>query len=157
MLKVERNPATLATLRDLELFEAIIAEPFDSDFVKNLISSGALEIQGAVYGQIRWPRSMATISTPDRGTSFSFTTWLNQGFTDYEKGITQALPAPLQLPYLTTNGPDDDDYYRVSFSTTVQHDTQYRLQIVVKVFTIDTDGHVLEPYDVETRFRFHEL
>ena len=165
-----------SVLREKEFLDQIAAHPIDSDLTKDLVKRlPPAYFANAIVGEIRWPKWMPTISAPNRGDYFTLklTYWTEK--LDRRTGGAEKIFTQL-LPFMTKNGPDDDEYFRVSFMATRQQ-THYEMTLEItpndealwrpepsfrrhvvapasRAFTADKTGPLLDPFDVEVRFRF---
>jgi hypothetical protein len=148
--------------------------PLAKDLVTQLTSTidfGALAGSFA-FGTIRWPRASAKLLTPRRGDAFEITLNHSETFLDHHPdGVYFKTVHIPDYPPSKSDGPDDDEYLRVSFfAAGLRRDTNYTVGVqftplakwahtVTEVSTFHTiapasrnfrlnDGAVIDPFDV---------
>jgi hypothetical protein len=161
-------------IKDAKLLDTITLHPLDSEITKDLLRrlQSELLLKDTVIGEIRWPKSWTTATVADRGSRFLLTLSYITKVLDLETGRTIKLNTTI-MPFKTKNGPDDENYYRVSFmAPRLGAGTEYTIQILTldqslwpepadehrlvypdsRVFVFGENGQVLDPFDV-VRFK----
>ncbi len=161
-------------IKDIKLFDTITAHPLDSVITRDLLKrlQGELLLKDTVIGEIRWPKSWTTATVADRGSRFLLTISFITEELDLNTGRTIKLNTTI-MPFKTKNGPDDANFYRVSFMAPgLASGKEYTIQILtldqslwpepadehrlvfpdLRHFVFGKNGQVLDPFDV-VRFK----
>jgi len=74
--------------------------------------------KGTVFGSIRWLKTMDPLLTPKHADAFEIRLTHPETYPDYEGGVLHWVTlVALDLPPSKWDGPDNDEYYRVTFMT----------------------------------------
>jgi hypothetical protein len=71
--------------------------------------------KGTVFGSIRWLKTMDPLLTPKHADAFEIRLTHTEKHLDLEGGAHWVTLPALDLPPSKWDGPDNDEYYRVSF------------------------------------------
>jgi hypothetical protein len=114
------DPHTDAALaRDMMSLNTLLARPLSGTLLdewKGSIKNLPI-FKGNVFGSIRWLKTMDPLLTPKHADAFEIRLTHTETVLSYEGGphwVTIVAPG---LPPSKWDGPDDDEYYRVSFMT----------------------------------------
>ena len=113
-------PSDAALARDMMSLNKLLARPLTRTLLdewKGSIKNLHL-FEGIVFGSIRWLKTMDRLLTPTHADAFEIRLSHMQTVPDHEPDGVHliTIPAP-DLPPSKWDGPDNDEYYRVSFMT----------------------------------------
>ena len=172
------DPHTDAALaHDLMSLNTLLARPLSGTLLdewKRSIKNLPI-FKGTVIGSIRWLKTMDPLLTPKHADAFEIRLTHTQNVLDYEGGAHCVTIVALDLPPSKWDGPDNDEYYRVSFMTSglvaqriysldVSFTAQarwevsrnplmrrvYSIEPLVREFSVD-DISFLDPFEVKHR------
>ena len=114
------DPHTDAALaRDMMSLNKLLARPLTRTLLdewKGSIKNPHI-FKGTVIGSIRWLKTMDPLLTPKHADAFEIRLTHTQKVLDYEGGPHCVAIVALDLPPSKWDGPDNDEYYRVTFMT----------------------------------------
>src|SRR5262249_24624902 len=121
MVTGSSDPHTDAALaRDMMSLNTLLARPLTGTLLdewKGSIKNPHI-FKGTVFGSIRWLKTMDPLLTPKHADAFEIRLTHTETVLSYEGGelhfVTIVAPG---LPPSKWDGPDNDEYYRVSFMT----------------------------------------
>ena len=113
-------PPDAALARDMMSLNKLLARPLTRTLLdewKGSIKNLHL-FEGIVFGSIRWLKTMDRLLTPTHADAFEIRLSHMQTVPDHEPDGVHliTIPAP-DLPPSKWDGPDNDEYHRVSFIT----------------------------------------
>jgi hypothetical protein len=167
-----------ALARDMMSLNTLLARPLSGTVLDKWKGSAKnLSVfKGTVFGSIRWLKTMDPLLTPKHADAFKIrlTHTETKLSYDYEGGAHWITLVALDLPPSKWDGPDDDEYYRVSFVTsglvaqriysldvsfTAQARWESRNPLMRRVYSIEPLGRefsvddisFLDPFEVKHR------
>jgi hypothetical protein len=139
---------------DLKSLNDLLISPITSSTLQNWIDSlkSKLVFKGTVFGSIRWSKQMPPLLTPKHADAFQIALSHTETFIDYEGGAHLVTLIAPNLPPTKWDGPDDDEYYRVSFmSIGLDPEKLYTVRVTFTDKAVWTRGnlirlvHAIEP------------
>jgi hypothetical protein len=109
-------------MRELESLQKLLSEPITAAVLTRWVSGSASRaglLDHLVWGSIRWSRDLGLPQAPTHAAAFTILHEYHQLVFEVGPGgeiIDKSTWVPLPTPS-TWDGPDDDEYYRVSFQT----------------------------------------
>ena len=114
------DPHTDAALaHDLMSLNTLLARPLSGTLLdewKGSIKNLPI-FKGTVFGSIRWLKTMDPLLTPKHADAFEIRLTHTETKPSYEGGLHWVTIVAPGLPPSKWDGPDNDEYYRVSFMT----------------------------------------
>ena len=113
-------PPDAALARDMMSLNKLLARPLTRTLLdewKGSIKNLPI-FKGTVIGSIRWLKTMDPLLTPKHADAFELKLTYTQNVLDHkDDGVHCVTIVGLDLPPSKWDGPDHDEYYRVTFMT----------------------------------------